>query len=47
MLPIFGGTDVTGKPGRNLPAPGAGQAPKIIVRGFVAFGGVEVKRVPQ
>lgn len=47
VLPIFGGTDVTGKPGRNLPATGAGQAPKIIVRGFVAFGGVEVKRVPQ
>lgn len=47
VLPIFGGTDVTGNPGRNLPATGAGQVPKIIVRGFVAFGGVEVKRVPQ
>ena len=47
VLPIFGGTEVTGTRGRNLPATGAGQAPKIVVRGFVAFGGVEVKRVPQ
>lgn len=47
VLPIFGGTDVTGSSGANIPAIRHGQAPKIIVRGFVAFGGVEVKRVPQ
>jgi hypothetical protein len=46
VLPIFGGTDLTGSPQRNLPETPADARPRIVVRGFVAFGGVDVKRVP-
>lgn len=46
VLPIFGGSDIVGAPQRNLPDTSAGARPRIIVRGFVAFGGVDVKRVP-
>lgn len=45
VLPIFGGCDVVGAPQRNLPDAQAGSRPRIVVRGFVAFGGVDVKRV--